>query len=208
MNSSVTVELANVGMRYGGRRLFGAIDAIVRPGECMAIVGHNGAGKSTLLKVIAGITRPTEGAVHLVRSGQKISSEERASVVGMVSPEIVFYNALSGLENLQFFSRLRGTNLGEVHFMSCLEQVGLLAHCNKPVAAYSTGMRQRLKFALLQVLQPSLILLDEPSSNLDTSGKAIVEQFIVSAIAMGKTIIIASNETWETAYASNKLNLS
>lgn len=208
MKAGVTVELIDVGMSYGQRRLFASLNAVVSPGECLAVTGKNGVGKSTLLKIIAGLVRPTEGEANVRLSGEKLDAQDRPAVLGLVSPEIVFYNALSGLENLLFFCHLRKLSLSSAALRAYLTAAGLGAHFEKSVATYSTGMRQRLKFAMLLALNPTLLLLDEPASNLDDNGKKLADSLIRTALFEEKTVVIATNEAWEAEYACRTLEIS
>src|SRR6266540_4099089 len=99
MPQSVIVELDGIAKNYGRRQLFYNITCQVKPGECLAVTGQNGSGKSTLLKIIAGLTRPSAGTVHLYTAGRELPTDERISCIGMVSPEIILYNSLTGYEN-------------------------------------------------------------------------------------------------------------
>ena len=206
--SSVSVELINASKRFRSRQLFAGLNAVVRHGECLAVLGRNGSGKSTLLKMIAGLTRPSDGKVEVWESGKQLDEEQRTAVIGMVSPEIVFYQPLTALENICFFLQACNREYSTASVLEYLNIVGLGNQENKLVHVFSTGMRQRLKFALLMALDPPLLLLDEPSSNLDTDGKQMVSQFIRQALLAQKTVIIASNEPWETDHGNCKISLS
>lgn len=203
----VNVELTDVGKRYSGKMLFHGIHITAKPGECLVITGRNGAGKSTLLKIIAGLIRPSYGTVRLVGNGQELTDGDRFDCIGMVSPEIALYGAMSGYENLKFLAQVRGMSLANEDLSRWLAMVGLTENQHHQVGAYSTGMRQRLKFAIMLALKSPLWLLDEPSSNLDTEGKALVGELIRGALQERTTIIIATNESWEAEYATQKINL-
>lgn len=207
MKKHVIVELTDIGKHYSGKVLFHAIGATVKSGECLVITGRNGSGKSTLLKIIAGLIRPSYGTVRLVSNGQQLTDNDRFDCIGMVSPEVALYGAMSGYENLKFLSQVRGMNLAKEDLSRYLTAAGLEEEQHSQVGAYSTGMRQRLKFAVMLALQSPLWLLDEPSSNLDTEGKALVGKMIRGALEEGTTIMIATNECWEAEYATQKINL-
>ncbi|SDF54573.1 ABC transporter ATP-binding protein [Sporolituus thermophilus] len=207
MNVRVNVELINVGKRFKDKELFTGITQAVRPGQCLAITGKNGSGKSTLLKIIAGIMRPTTGAVQITAGGQVLGKGERLQHIGMVSPEIILYNNLTGCENIKFLAGARGAACGEAQARRLCGMVGLASHGDKLVGTYSTGMKQRLKFALLLAVNPGLWLLDEPSSNLDSDGKALVDELIHTALAQEKTLIVATNEAMEVRHAEAAISL-
>ncbi|MBC8014925.1 MAG: ABC transporter ATP-binding protein [Sporomusaceae bacterium] len=203
----ISVELTDVGKHYSGKTLFQGVHITAKPGDCLVITGRNGAGKSTLLKIIAGLVRPSHGKVRLIADGQELAEGDRFDCIGMVSPEIALYGAMSGYENLKFLAQVRGMNLGNEDLCRWLTLVGLEANQHERVGEYSTGMRQRLKFAVMLALQSPLWLLDEPSSNLDNEGKALVGELIRNALREQTTIIIATNESWEAEYATQKINL-
>ena len=202
------VQLLALGKFFGSRQLFAGINTAVSSGECLSIVGPNGSGKSTLLKIIAGLIRPSSGCVEITANGNMLDAQQRITVVGLVSPEIIFYHPLSAYENIRFFLNAQARELPPAIIREHLDHVGLKSQAAKPVAFFSTGMKQRLKFALLLALDPPLLLLDEPASNLDTNGKQKVAAFISAALAAKKTIIIASNESWETEYGTQTIILS
>ncbi len=203
----VIVELSDIAKSYGQRRLFSNITRRIGPGECLAVTGPNGSGKSTLLKIIAGLVRPNSGMVKVWRNGQELVSEQRLASCGLVSPEIILYQTMTGYENLEFLTRARGATINDEWLVACLDKVGLAGRQQELVNTYSTGMRQRLKFALLAALRPSVWLLDEPSSNLDASGRQIIQSLIEEALAKTATVIIATNEAEEADHAGQQLAL-
>lgn len=202
------VQLVTLGKSFGPRRLFADINSAVSPGECLLILGPNGSGKSTLLKIIAGLIRPSAGRVAITAGGQLLHPEQRITVTGLVSPEMIFYHPLSAYENIRFFLTAQARDLPAAVIREHLDSVGLQAHATKPVGFFSTGMKQRLKFALMLALDPPLLLLDEPASNLDADGKQLTAMFISASLAAKKTVIIASNESWETEYGTQTIILS
>lgn len=204
---SVSVELVAVSKSFTKRELFTGLTAKAGPGQCLAVTGKNGSGKSTLLKIIAGILRPTAGAVVLRADGRELRGEERMMYTGMVSPEIVMYDNLTGRENLRLISGMRGLGLSAAETEKHLNTVGLAGCGNNPVHTYSTGMKQRLKMALLLAVNPGLWLLDEPSSNLDADGKAVVSRLVQTALDQRATVILATNEAAEVGHATVAISL-
>ena len=203
----IIVELVNVSKKYGRRQLFVTINRQICPGECIAVTGSNGSGKSTLLKVIAGLIRPSSGTVKVHHNGHEVVADKRMPCFGLISPELIFYNAMTGYENLHFLVRARGVGLSDEQLMNCLESVGLTGRQHELLSTYSTGMRQRLKFALLVALRPPIWLLDEPSSNLDEEGKKLVKRLVDDALEQQATVIIATNDPEEANYAGQKIAL-
>ncbi|WP_378956423.1 ATP-binding cassette domain-containing protein [Pelosinus sp. sgz500959] len=207
MYQSVSVKLVNVSKKIGSRVLFEGLTVTVNSGQCLAITGPNGSGKSTLLKMIAGLSRATTGTIQVLGDGKMLDTEARLACLGLVSPEIVFYADMTGSENLLFFVRVRGGYCSAEQVADYCQIVGLTAAKDQLVQTYSTGMRQRLKFALILALKPLLWLLDEPSSNLDADGKRLVSKMIGDGLVEQTTVIIATNEPWEAQNASYKIEL-
>lgn len=209
MRKELLLELAGLAKKYGRRQLFSGLNLRLAAGERLAVTGPNGAGKSTLLRIIAGLERPSCGSANLYDGGDKpLTKEEQVANAGMVSPEMVFYNAMTGLENLRFFAGLQGQAITTDGLTDCLGRVGLAARQADFVGNYSTGMRQRLKFALLLATARRLWLLDEPSSNLDDGGKLLVAELTGEAVRRGHIVVVATNEPEEAAHASHRIVLA
>lgn len=119
----------------------------VQTGEIGVIMGANGAGKSTLLKIIAGLLPPTSGTAQVTVDGIELDAMQRRQVLGYVAPDLTLYRELTGVENLEFFARVRGIRLERSRLKTLLELVGLKGRGRDLVGAYSSGMRQRLKYA-------------------------------------------------------------
>lgn len=205
---SVDLMLLGLTKGYGRRQLFANITRTIGPGECLAVTGANGSGKSTLLKVIAGLIRPDAGAVGVCLGGRRLEAGRQAFCFGMVSPEIVFYQTMTGYENLRFITGARGFAAASGHLRECLHTAGLSGCAHELVSTYSTGMRQRLKFAVLAALKPPVWLLDEPLSNLDETGKVLVAGLVKTALNRGAIVVIATNEPEEAAYAGQTILLA
>lgn len=189
-------------MAYGPRLLFDGLSASVKPGETLVVTGANGAGKSTLLKIIAGLARPDAGTVQFV-GGQSGGAQQNRLQFGYASPDVTMYGELSGLENIDFFARLRRLPAGQG--TELLAQVGLSASRGKDLAgAYSSGMRQRLKLAISLLGAPPLLVWDEPTLALDERGAARVGQILDAHRARGGLAVVATNDAGEAGRWGDK----
>jgi len=106
--TAVALELKGISKRFGARDVFQDINISIGSG-CLVVSGRNGSGKSTLLKIIAGLIQPSEGEAVFTSSGEKLPSEIRRSIVGLVAPDISLYDELTAIENLKFFARSGGS---------------------------------------------------------------------------------------------------
>ncbi|EGO65648.1 ABC transporter ATP-binding protein [Acetonema longum] len=207
MECRIGIALAGIGKRYKDRELFRDLNLAVEPGDCLTVTGSNGSGKSTLLKVMAGLLKASEGKVSYSRNGQDLNRDEWFEYFGMVSPEVVMYQHLTGEENVGFFCRTRGLSVSAGEIAACCRTAGLVRAASNRVHTYSTGMKQRLKFAVLLAVNPACWILDEPSSNLDGEGRVWLRQLVHSVLSREKTVILATNEPAEVEYATKSITL-
>ena len=131
----------------------------------------------------------------------------RRAVTGYLAPDLVLYDELTALENLDFFAGVRGLPTGEAS-RELLARVGLGERADDPVGTFSTGLRQRAKFAFALQNDPAVLLLDEPSSNLDDAGRAVVAAAVEHVHGRGGIVVLASNDPAEFAYGTRDLELA
>lgn len=178
----------DVSLSFGQRKIFKNISLEICGGKIIGVTGANGAGKSTFLKLAGKIINPDSGAV-------KFSADKK---IAAVSPEMKIYDALTALENLKFFADLRGIKLSAEKISELGERVGLDFETfgNTRAENFSTGMRQRLKFAILLSVDADIWLLDEPTANLDDDGR---DKFFsaIQAAKSDKIILLATNDKSE-----------
>ncbi len=191
-------------MRFGRRRLFDALTVEVVPGAPLAVVGANGSGKSTLLRLFAGLLAPTGGEVRLEVGGRRVPLEEVPRTVGFVAPALHLYDALTARETLRFLAQARGLPEREARIAATLDLVGLGDRVDEPVAAFSTGMRQRLRIATALLHDPPVLLLDEPGATLDAAGRSLVSAVVGDA---RRIVVVATNEPAEASQCPRRVEL-
>lgn len=162
-------------------------------GECVALLGPNGAGKTTLLKLLGGLITPTTGAIRFDNATFSRGVPELRARIGLLAPADHLYENLTAKENLHFFTQLYNRNSVAPTLDAALEQVGLLQRGGDYVANLSSGMKCRLSIAKWLLLQPELLLVDEPYGVLDGSGVDLLESFLKQQCARGGIIIMASH---------------
>ena len=127
-------------------------------------------------------------------------------MVGVVGPDLALYHELTALENLAFFAQLRGLSGDAGQLNGLLARVGLGGRGNDLVGSYSSGMRQRLKYAQAIMHRPRLLFLDEPTANLDEAGSDIVAGIIAEQRCRG-LLVLATNEPEEVRFGDEVLRL-
>jgi heme exporter protein A len=202
----ISIKLCNITKRYGERKVFEGVDAQLSEGASLVVTGRNGSGKSTLLRVIAGLARPTSGKVVVEVDGTELNAADRRDVMGLVAPDLSLYDELTALENLAFFAKARGINRSPKQNRELLTRLGLGGREDEPLSSYSSGMRQRAKYAFALLHEPAILLLDEPTANLDAEGAEIVDGIIREQKKAG-LLILATNEKKETEYGDQVLEL-
>lgn len=154
---------------YGGRPVLDGVDLDVHAGEVLGLIGPNGGGKTTLLLALAGLIRPHAGTVLLRGVPAQRAAMLATGTVGLITATPGLYPLLSGWENLVFFGALYGIPEREVRrrVHPFVEELGLLPHLDRPVGQGSSGMQQKISLARALLMEPPLLLLDEPTANLD-----------------------------------------
>ena len=194
-----------VGQRFGRRVLFRRLELSARGGETLAITGSNGSGKSTLVKILAGVQTPTRGQVVLRLDGNDGPDDDRPFLTGLVAPYLNVYDGFSPRENLQFIARARRMAKASGRIEAVLERVALPDRADDLVGTFSSGMKQRMRFAAALLADPPLVILDEPTSNLDEAGIRTVEGIVRSCTDEGRVVIVATNDAAEAAACDRTL---
>jgi|ERR1051325_9226006 ABC-type multidrug transport system ATPase subunit len=188
----MNISLHNIGKKFNGEWIFKRLSYTFHKGEHYAITGFNGSGKSTLLQTIAGYIIPTEGELKPLESEQLIDIENLHQYIGFASPYLELIEDFTALEMANFQAVFKPFKKGITSEM-LVEQALLIEHNSKPIKNYSSGMKQRLKLALAILSDTPILLLDEPTSNLD---KQIINWYknIVSQHIENRLVIVCSNE--------------
>lgn len=193
------LEADDVGMRYGRRVLFRRLSFRLEGGRSLAITGANGAGKSTLLRILAGVLTPRAGEVRLRVGGTVVPREKRPLRTGLVAPYLNVYDGFTARENLAFLAQARRLPERRERIREVLDLVGLDGREDDLVGTYSSGMKQRVKYAAALLAAPPLLLLDEPSANLDAAGLAMVDRVMAHQREAGRLLVVATNVADEAA---------
>jgi heme exporter protein A len=197
------LRFTGLSRRFGRLAVLSGVTAEVASAEVLLVTGTNGSGKSTLLKCLAGLLAPDKGTIECREAGRSLDGAERRRRVGLVAPDLAFYEELSTAENLSFFGRLRGE--GPERGAELLDRVGL-PH-DRLSGALSSGMRQRLRWCWALLHRPRLLLLDEPFQNLDAPGEAVTRALLDEHLAAGGLAVVANPASIPIPHVATRLDL-
>jgi heme exporter protein A len=206
MNGSVTLTGTNLKKVFDHRTIFRDVSFSVQAGATLLITGRNGSGKSTLVKIITRVLSPTAGSVAL-RGGAAKETVPGPQSVGLVSPYLQLFEEFSAIENLELAMGLRGMTFDRGRAQVLLDRVGLARRKDDLVRTYSSGMKQRAKYAFALLHAPTVLVLDEPMANLDGEGIAVVRSVMNDHRAAG-ILVVATNDLTDVDAFDEKVDLN
>jgi ABC-2 type transport system ATP-binding protein len=176
--------------RYGGFTALDGCSLGVAGGEVFGLLGPNGAGKTTLVRLIMGYLRPTSGTARVAGFDSVTDALALRGEVAYLPGEARLFRRMTGHETLDFFARLRAS-CRRSDAVVVAERLGL--DLGRQVARMSTGMRQKLALAAVLATEAAVVILDEPTANLDPTARAEVLDLVREANAVGRTVIFSSH---------------
>lgn len=198
------IFLQNLGKRFNREEIFKELNFHFRSNRSYALTGSNGSGKSTLLQIIAGNMLASKGEVLYQKGNSKVTSEDIFKHISIAAPYLELIEEFTLLELVSFHFKFKSTLEGET-IDSILEHAYLWDSRNKSIKNFSSGMKQRLKLMLAFYSDTPILLLDEPTSNLDKRG---VDWYLMQIDKLGdRTTIIASNQDFEYSFCNDILRL-
>ena len=184
-----------------------ALDGVsfsIKKGEFVSIMGPSGSGKSTLLQVISGAISHNEGKIEMIFNGSPILEENCFQYLSIAAPYLELIEEMTATEFLNFHASLKPlTHSTE----SILSFINLEKAAQKQIRYYSSGMKQRLKLAQAFFCSTPLLLLDEPTTNLDAEGIALYQQLIAEH-SHQKLVIISSNDPQEYSFCDEVIAIA
>jgi len=185
------IEVGGLEKRFGGVTALHGVSFDVQPGETFALLGPNGSGKTTTLKCLAGLVIPSAGQIRI--NGIDLAGNPVAAraAISYLPQRVAFPEQVTAREVLDFYRRLRNLPVGRVE--AALERCALGDAADRVVSEFSGGMMQRLGVAVAVMADASILLLDEPTANLDPEGAADFRTFLASLQELGKTIVFSSH---------------
>jgi ABC-type multidrug transport system ATPase subunit len=200
------ITLQNIGRRFNRDWIFRNIDYTFSSGDSYAILGPNGSGKSTLLQVLNGSLVPSAGNINYSLDSKTIEAEAIFKQLSLAAPYLELIEEFTLDEMTDFHFKFKPYREG-MDKEAVISLLNLEGGRNKMIKYFSSGMKQRLKLALAFCSDTPMLMLDEPTSNLDSQGVdwylSLVQQF-----AADRLTIICSNQQHEYSFCKHQLNIS
>jgi len=193
--------------RFGDFTAVHDVTLTVEPGEILALLGPNGAGKTTTIRMLASILRPTSGKASVAGFDVLSQAAEVRRAVGLLTEHHGLYTRMRALEYLQFFGHIYGMSESLVaeRAGALLERYGLQEALQLRLGQYSKGMRQKLALVRALLHEPSVLLLDEPTSAMDPASAHLVRQGIVELRAAERAIVVCTHNLHEAEGLADRI---
>lgn len=204
MNYKITLE--NIGRRFNRDWIFRGIHFTFNSGKIYAVLGPNGSGKSTLLQVLNGSLAPSTGNINYFHENKLVEIDEVYKHLSLAAPYLELIEEFTLSEVIDFHFKFKPFKTG-VDKNEIIEILAMQNNKNKLIKYFSSGMKQRLKLALAFCADTPMLMLDEPTSNLDAQG---VDWYLslVQKFALNRLTIICSNQEHEYSFCDEKLSVT
>ena len=200
------ISLTDAGKRFNRDWIFRHLTYEFSAGQSYAIVGPNGSGKSTLLQVIAGSMQVNEGNIQYSINNAQCSSEDVYKHVSICAPYLEVVEEMTLIEFLNFHSGFKPF-LSSITSEKIISILGLENAVNKQIRNYSSGMRQRVKLAQAIFSDVPVVLLDEPCTNLDSTGIQLYQN-LIDEYCKNRMVVVSSNDEVEYGFCKEKILMS
>ena len=200
----VRLQLQNVRKNYGSVKALEDVSLEIVGGKTIALLGTNGAGKTTLLRIIAGLEKQDKGSIFF--NGERMNGRELRQIASLVFQRTAMFSR-SVYDNLAYGLRIRGKKDAEIRgeIARALQAVGLRNFERRKAKKTSGGEQQRIALARAFLLKPQILLLDEPTANLDPNSATIIERAIMSRTKENGIIILATHNLSQAKRLANEV---
>lgn len=205
---SVILEARGLAKRFGDKQALHPLDLQVRAGELLCLLGANGAGKTTTINLFLGFLEPSAGQALVCGRDATRDRSATARRLAYIPEQVALYPQLSGLENLDHFTRLAGQRADKATLLDLLGQMGLAsADAGRPAAGYSKGMRQKVGIAIAAARNADALLLDEPMSGLDPAAANDFCTLLATLKDQGKAILMATHDIFRARLVGTRIGI-
>ena len=196
-----------LGRRYGRQWIFRHLGHDFRAGMATAVLGPNGAGKSTLLSILAGQLLPSEGEVAYSLGGRALPPAAVPRLLAYCAPYLELPEDFTLLELLAFHTRFKPLRPG-LTVAGLVDMMYLHKARHQAVRTFSSGMKQRLKLGMALYAAAPLLLLDEPTTNLDAQGAAWYQEHVARVRGADRLVIVSSNVPAEYSFCEAQVQIT
>ncbi|WP_039043366.1 ABC transporter ATP-binding protein [Sporosarcina sp. ZBG7A] len=196
------ISVRNLTKSYGRTKAVDSVNLHIKKGELFGFLGRNGAGKSTFINMLTGIIQPTTGEISLLELKNTNTILKR---IGVLPDYTAFYESMTALQHLSYFSSLQGAKKSKMECLTVLEKVGLVPHAAVKVGKYSFGMKKKLGIAQAIINEPDLLILDEPTSGVDAESAIHIQRLLLDLNKKGTTIFMTSHNLDEVEKICTRL---
>ena len=201
MNPGLRIAGKDLRKEFDRRPVFRDVSFSASAGETLLVTGRNGSGKSTLVKIICGVLSPGGGTLTVTQDQDGPVREARNL------PYLQLFDEFSAVENLSIAMGIRGLPFDPAAADGLLERVAIYPRRHDPVRTYSSGMKQRAKYAFALIHTPPVLVLDEPMSNLDGDGTAVVRAVMAEQRRRG-ILVVATNDMSDIETYDGRIDLN
>jgi ABC-type multidrug transport system ATPase subunit len=199
------IKLSNAGKRFNREWIFRNANLEFNSSSSYAITGPNGSGKSTMLQCIGGMLQASEGAIDYSIDDKQVEAGNAYQQISFCAPYQEVIEEMTLMEFLQFHKQFKSFIKG-LSITQIIEEIGLKQPANKQIRFYSSGMKQRVKLAQAIYSDTSIVLLDEPSTNLDVKGIELYNS-LVEKYCKDRLVIVCSNDEVEYSFVNEKISV-
>ena len=199
-----TMRAIGLSKRFQALPVLRQLDLELAPGQSVAVMGDNGTGKTTLLRCLAGVVRPDSGQIGC-QSGRLKRGAKLSSFVGMAAHESQLYPNLTLLENLLFAGRMHAVAQPQRQAEAWLDRINLASHSQCLPSQVSHGMRRRVSVARALIHQPQIVLLDEPFSGLDSTGRDWLAQLLADLQRINRSICFTTHHVEQAQRCADRV---
>lgn len=202
------LEAVDLVKHYGKHEALKGLNLQVQPGEIYCLLGANGAGKTTTINLFLDFIHPTAGKATV--NGINVAEDPVGSkrYLAYIPEQVMLYGSLTGLENLRYFSRLGSHDHSDEEYRRLLVEAGLdPAAADKPVSAYSKGMRQKVGVAIALAEEAKALLLDEPTSGLDPKASNEFSALLLKLRDAGAAILMTSHDLFRAKDTGTRIGI-
>lgn len=202
------IKAINLTKSYNNTAALNGVSFEVKRGEIFCLLGQNGAGKTTTINLFLGFIEASRGKAMINDVEVKPNTSETNKMIAYIPEVVQLYGNLSGLENLDFFSRLAGFKYDRTQLVKFLDKAGLQSDAHgKKLSTYSKGMRQKVGIAIALSKNATAIFMDEPTSGLDPKATAEFTSVCKELAAEGKSIFMATHDIFNAVNVGSRIGI-